>query len=114
MRTQHAVSLLRAVKLFVSPWRKHCRQKQIKDILDSKHSNKGGTPEQQALREKLQGFRSEFETVLVRWGRAAWSQPWGAGGSVRAVFPQECVAFWTGGLVLAHTHTAHTAAAHTT
>lgn len=45
------------------------RQKQIKEILDDKHSGKGGTPEQQKLREKLQEARGEWETVLVR-GRA--------------------------------------------
>ena len=58
------------------------RQKQIKEILDDKHSGKGGTPEQQKLREKLQEARGEWETVLVR-GRAVgarwrgWRWCWG-------------------------------------
>jgi hypothetical protein len=42
------------------------RQRKIKEILDSKHGGKGGTPEQQKLREKLQQLRTEWDNVLVR------------------------------------------------
>jgi hypothetical protein len=50
------------------------RQKQIKEILDSKHTGKGGTPEQQKLRDQLQQLRTEWDTVLVRTARCkeAW------------------------------------------
>lgn len=40
------------------------RQKQIKEILDNKHSGKGGSPEQQKLREQLQQLRTEWDNVL--------------------------------------------------
>ncbi|GBG00473.1 hypothetical protein Rsub_13154 [Raphidocelis subcapitata] len=40
------------------------RQKQIKELLDAKHSGKGGTPEQQKLREQLQQLRTQWDTVL--------------------------------------------------
>ncbi|GBF95776.1 hypothetical protein Rsub_08212 [Raphidocelis subcapitata] len=40
------------------------RQKQIKEILDAKHSGKGGTPEQQKLRDQLQQLRTEWDNVL--------------------------------------------------
>ncbi|KAI8466860.1 MAG: hypothetical protein J3K34DRAFT_524188 [Monoraphidium minutum] len=40
------------------------RQKQIKEILDAKHSGKGGSPEQQKLREQLTALRTEWDNTL--------------------------------------------------
>eukprot|EP00879_Flechtneria_rotunda_P026110 GHRR01027804.1.p1 GENE.GHRR01027804.1~~GHRR01027804.1.p1 ORF type:complete len:146 (-),score=34.52 GHRR01027804.1:596-1033(-) len=41
------------------------RVKEIKNILDSRGTNKGASPEQQAIRERIQQLRGEFDTVLV-------------------------------------------------
>jgi len=49
-----------------SPHPQTNRQKKIKELLDDKHTAKGGTPEQQKLREQLQQLRTEWDTVLVR------------------------------------------------
>jgi hypothetical protein len=50
--------------------KRHRRQKQIKEILDAKHSGKGGSPEQQKLRDQQQQLRAEWDNVLVgsSWG----------------------------------------------
>eukprot|EP00879_Flechtneria_rotunda_P000406 GHRR01000500.1.p1 GENE.GHRR01000500.1~~GHRR01000500.1.p1 ORF type:complete len:620 (+),score=299.54 GHRR01000500.1:185-2044(+) len=42
------------------------RVKEIKNILDSRGTNKGASPEQQAIRERIQQLRGEFDTVLLQ------------------------------------------------